>query len=85
LAKAAIVAREHIDKYDVSPLLCKCLEAVVFVTEQEKALLKGWDFKVDYAENDRGDVTVVLELDAAKLTQLALFNIWPLQFRSFKA
>jgi hypothetical protein len=84
LAKAALAARDYINKYNVSPLWCKCLEAVVFVTEEEKALLKGWDLKVDYAENNRGDVTLALELDSAKLTQLALFNIWPLHSRSFK-
>jgi hypothetical protein len=85
LAKTALAAREHIDKYNVSPLLCKCLKAVAFVTEQEKNLLKFWAFNLDYEDNNKGNVTLVLELDSARLTQLALFNIWPLQFQSFKA
>jgi len=85
LVEAAIVAREHIYKYNVSPLLFKCLEAVAFVTEQERALLRGWGFSVESSENDKGEVKLVMQLDSTKLTQLALFNIWPMQFHNFKA
>lgn len=81
---AAVVARNHIDGYEISPLLCKCLESVVYIPEQERALLMRWDFKVSKNSDDNESITLEMVLDKEKLTQLAFFNMWPLQHRTFK-
>lgn len=84
LVNAAIVARDHIDAYDISPLLCQCLESVAYISEQERALLRRWDFKVAKSSSDNKSITLEMMLDKEQLTQLAFFNMWPLQHRNFK-
>jgi hypothetical protein len=84
LVNAAIVARNYIDTYEISPLLCKCLESIAYISEQERALLKSWNFTVEKSVDDDQVVTLEMVLDENQLRQLAFFNMWPLQFRIFK-
>jgi len=84
LINAVIAARQYIDSYSITPPMCKCLESVLFVSNEERALLTLWGFDVAFSKGEAESVKLVMTLDKEQLEQIALFNMWPMLHHNFK-
>lgn len=79
LVKTAYEVREHLDNRSISPLMCKCLNSVEIITNEEYALFSQWEFDTSVVNTVPTTVELEMTLDQRQLAQVALFNMWPLQ------
>lgn len=83
LIKAAMDICDRIDLQKLSPALCKCINSVKFVPQEECALLMKLSHIVSETKSDGEGVTLVLTLDRDQIKQLAYFKMWPLFPKQF--
>mgnify|MGYP001300211888 CR=1 FL=1 len=81
--QAAELTREHLKKYQISPLMDHCLYAVPFLTNAEYAMIKLWREALIDEEVVQNGVRITIRLSPQHLMQMALYNLWPLQYSSF--
>ena len=86
--KEALVAiashvRAYLNDCKVCCLLSRCLEVVKVPTNGEYELIKLWakEFQVTQITSNR--VRISCTLNTAQLTQVALYNMWPLYMKAF--
>ncbi len=77
-------ASEYLKSCKLCCLMSRCLDTEAFVTELKYSLLNFWAKDFTVIKNVAGEVELKVELSSNQLTQLALFNLWPLFIEDLK-
>jgi hypothetical protein len=75
---------EYLKSCNLCCLMSLCLDTEAFATELRYSLLKFWAKDFTVIKNAAGEVEYNVKLSSKQLTQLALFNLWPLFIENLK-
>ena len=79
--EVAARARDYVKSHRLCFLMDLCLNTVKMVTNGEYALARQWQDGATLEESSDG-VRLSVELNDKQLTQMALYNMWPLFYES---
>jgi len=75
---------EYLKSCKLCCLMSLCLDTEAFATELRYSLLEFWAKDFTVIKNAAGEVEYNIKLSSKQLTQLALFNLWPLFIENLK-
>jgi hypothetical protein len=75
---------EYLKSCKLCCLMSRCLDTEAFATDLKYSLLEFWAKDFTIIENADGEVELKGKLSSKQLTQLALFNLWPLFIENLK-
>ncbi len=84
LLQVAFQAGEYLKSCKLCCLMNRCLDSEAFATDLKYSLLEFWAKDFTVIKNASGEVELKVKLSSKQLTQLALFNLWPLFIENLK-